>query len=250
MHKPIKAKKNLGQHFLIDLIIAEKITSLINPKIQNILEVGPGTGVLTQFIIKKKAKIKLIEIDPDCVNILKKKYRQNIILDDFLILNINNVFDKPFTLIGNFPYNISSPILSKIYENRDCIAEVIGMFQHEIAERVTCMQGKKRGILSVLIQAFYHVEYCFKVTSENFSPPPKVESGVIKLVRNQRKKLECNEDRFIKIIKSGFNQKRKLLRNALKKFTFEDNGDTRHLLLKRAEQLSVEDFIKLTNYVR
>jgi 16S rRNA (adenine1518-N6/adenine1519-N6)-dimethyltransferase len=153
------------------------------------------------------------------------------------------------SLIGNFPYNISSQILFKAFENRNTITEVVGMFQKEVAERVASLKGKKKGILSVLLQAFYNIEYCFTVDEHVFNPPPKVKSGVIKLVRNTRKKLDCDEKLFIQIVKTGYNQRRKTLRNSLKSFSLEPNSEIDILLQKRAEQLDVEDFIKLTQHV-
>lgn len=252
MQKRIKAKKYLGQHFLDDLSIAKQIVSLSTSQKANVLEVGPGMGMLTQFIIEKDWIVKVIEIDIDCVNFLIEKYQNSteIIQGNFLSLDLKKIFDSSFVLIGNFPYNISSPILFRIFENRDSIDEIIGMFQKEIAERIAIKKGKKRGILSVLLQAFYTIEYCFTVHPNAFTPPPKINSGVVKMKRNTRLKLDCDEDLFIKIVKAGFNQKRKLLRNALKTFTFEKNHEIDNLLLKRAEQLSVNQFVKLTQNVQ
>jgi 16S rRNA (adenine1518-N6/adenine1519-N6)-dimethyltransferase len=168
---------------------------------------------------------------------------------DFLQLNLKEKYLYDFSLIGNFPYNISSQILFKAFENRNQISEVIGMFQKEVAERVACKKGKKRGILSVFLQAFYDIEYCFTVNEDVFTPPPKVKSGVIKLVRNSRKELPVDEQKFKRIVKAGFSQRRKTLRNALKPFTFINESEIANLLPLRAEQLSVDDFIKLTKHV-
>ena len=163
-----------------------------------------------------------------------------------LQIDLQTRFDSPFSIIGNFPYNISSQILFTIFENKNQIPEVVGMFQKEVAERVVAKKGKKRGILSVLLQAYYDVEYCFTVDEHVFNPPPKVRSGVIKLNRNNVKKLPCEEQKFKQIVKAGFNQRRKTLRNALKSFSLKDDLCIEHLMHKRAEELSVEDWITLT----
>ncbi|MBT7895960.1 MAG: 16S rRNA (adenine(1518)-N(6)/adenine(1519)-N(6))-dimethyltransferase RsmA [Flavobacteriales bacterium] len=251
--KAVKAKKHLGQHFLNDLTIANQITDLL--KIQkkiNVLEIGPGMGVLTSFLIEKKINLSLVEVDYESIIYLKKKFpenKKNIIHADFLNINMNHFFKKRFSIIGNFPYNISSQILFKVYENKNKVNEVVGMFQKEVAERIASKSGKKRGILSVLIQAYYEVEYCFTVDEISFSPPPKIKSAVIKLSRNKRAKLDCNEKLFKHIIKSAYNQRRKTLRNALKSFNLKMSSDIIPLLKLRAENLSVEDFIKITKDV-
>ena len=248
--KKVKAKKHLGQHFLEDLNIAENIVNLLEFKNETILEIGPGMGVLTQFLVKKNIDFEVIELDRESVFYLRLNYpKLKIIEGDFLKLNISEIYTKPMSLIGNFPYNISSQILFKAFENRNTITEVVGMFQKEVAERVASLKGKKKGILSVLLQVFYNIEYCFTVDEHVFNPPPKVKSGVIKLVRNTRKKLDCDEKLFIQIVKTGYNQRRKTLRNSLKSFSLEPNSEIDILLQKRAEQLDVEDFIKLTHHV-
>ena len=248
--KKVKAKKHLGQHFLEDLNIAENIVNLLEFKNETTLEIGPGMGVLTQFLVKKNIDFEVIELDRESVFYLRLNYpKLKIIEGDFLKLNISEIYTKPMSLIGNFPYNISSQILFKAFENRNTITEVVGMFQKEVAERVASLKGKKKGILSVLLQAFYNIEYCFTVDEHVFNPPPKVKSGVIKLVRNTRKKLDCDEKLFIQIVKTGYNQRRKTLRNSLKSFSLEPNSEIDILLQKRAEQLDVEDFIKLTQHV-
>lgn len=248
--KKVKAKKHLGQHFLEDLNIAENIVNLLEFKNETILEIGPGMGVLTQFLVKKNIDFEVIELDRESVFYLRLNYpKLKIIEGDFLKLNISEIYTKPMSLIGNFPYNISSQILFKAFENRNTITEVVGMFQKEVAERITSLKGKKKGILSVLLQVFYNIEYCFTVDEHVFNPPPKVKSGVIKLVRNTRKKLDCDEKLFIQIVKTGYNQRRKTLRNSLKSFSLEPNSEIDILLQKRAEQLDVEDFIKLTHHV-
>jgi len=250
--KNVRAKKHLGQHFLNDEQIALNITNLLNDKTQNVVEIGPGMGVLTQFLVKKDFTTEVVEIDTESVFYLRLNYPQladKITEGNFLQLNLKEKYPYNFSLIGNFPYNISSQILFKTLENKDQISEVIGMFQKEVAERVACKEGKKRGILSVFLQAFYDIEYCFTVNEDVFTPPPKVKSGVIKLVRNSRKELPCDEKKFKQVVKAGFNQRRKTLRNALKPFTLKDESELQDLLHLRAEQLSVDDFIKLTNHV-
>ena len=248
--RKVKAKKHLGQHFLKDLSIAEDIVNQLTVKENIILEIGPGMGVLTQFLVTKNIDLHVIEIDKEAVFYLRLHYPElKIIEGDFLKLNLNT-FENNISIIGNFPYNISSQILFKAFDNRDQVTEVIGMFQKEVAERIVSVKGKKKGILSVLLQAFYDIEYCFEVDNHLFDPPPKVKSGVIKMKRNSRRKLECNEKTFIKIVKTGYNQRRKTLRNALKSFTLNSNDEIEILLQKRAEQLNVEEFIFLTKNVQ
>jgi 16S rRNA (adenine1518-N6/adenine1519-N6)-dimethyltransferase len=249
----VKAKKYLGQHFLNDEEIAFNITNLLSNGAKNVVEVGPGMGVLTKFLIKKDFTIEVVEIDPESILYLRLNYPQlssRITEGDFLQLNLKEKYPYKFSLIGNFPYNISSQILFKAFENRDQIPEIIGMFQKEVAERMACKKGKKRGILSVFLQAFYDIEYCFTVNENVFTPPPKVKSGVIKLVRNSREELTCDEKKFKHVVKASFNQRRKTLRNALKTVTLKAENELKDLLNLRAEQLSVDDFIKLTNHVR
>jgi len=250
--KDVRAKKHLGQHFLNDETIAKNITDLLSSDTQFVVEIGPGMGVLTQFLVEKNFEIQLVEIDRESVFYLRLNYPElegKITEGDFLQLPLKEKYPDQFSLIGNFPYNISSQILFKAFENRDQIIEVVGMFQKEVAERIVSEKGKKRGILSVFIQAFYDVQYCFTVHEDVFTPPPKVKSGVIKLVRNNRKSLECDEKLFKTVVKAGFNQRRKTLRNALKPFTLKNESELQDLLSLRAEQLSVDDFIKLTNHV-
>ena len=248
--KSVRAKKHLGQHFLNDENIAFNITELLNNNTKNVVEIGAGMGVLTKFLVKNDYKTEVVEIDTESVFYLRINYPELCIHEgDFLQLNLKNQYPYNFSLIGNFPYNISSQILFKVFENRDQISEVIGMFQKEVAERIACEKGKKRGILSVFLQTFYDIEYCFTVNEDVFTPPPKVKSGVIKLVRNNRKKLSVDEKKFKRVVKAGFNQKRKTLRNALKAFTLINESEIANLLPLRAEQLTVDDFIKLTNHV-
>ena len=248
--KNVRAKKHLGQHFLNDEQIAFDITDLLSEGTKNVVEIGPGMGVLTQFLVKKDFTTEVVEIDTESVFYLRLNYpKLSVHEGDFLQLKLKEKYPYPISLIGNFPYNISSQILFKAFENRDQIPEVIGMFQKEVAERIVCKKGKKRGILSVFLQAFYDIEYCFTVNEDVFTPPPKVKSGVIKLVRNNRKELTVDEQKFKRVVKTGYNQRRKTLRNALKSFKLINESEIEHLLPLRAEQLSVDDFIKLTNHV-
>ena len=249
--KNVRAKKHLGQHFLNDEQIAFDITDLLSDGAKNVVEIGPGMGVLTQYLVKKDCKTEVVEIDRESVFYLRLNYPDLEIHEgDFLQLDLKEQYPYNFSLIGNFPYNISSQILFKAFENRDQIPEVVGMFQKEVAERIASKKGKKRGILSVFLQAFYDVEYCFTVDEHVFNPPPKVKSGVIKLVRNSRKELTVDEKKFKRVVKAGYNQRRKTLKNAMKPFEIINGNEIVDLLALRAEQLSVDDFIKLTNHVR
>ena len=249
--KNVRAKKHLGQHFLNDEQIAFDITDLLSEGTKNVVEIGPGMGVLTQFLVKKDFTTEVVEIDTESVFYLRLNYpKLSVHEGDFLQLKLKEKYPYPFSLIGNFPYNISSQILFKAFENRDQIPEVIGMFQKEVAERIVCKKGKKRGILSVFLQAFYDIEYCFTVNEDVFTPPPKVKSGVIKLVRNSREELPVDEKKFKRVVKAGYNQRRKTLKNAMKPFELINENEIADLLALRAEQLSVDDFIKLTNHVR
>ncbi|MAW21216.1 MAG: 16S rRNA (adenine(1518)-N(6)/adenine(1519)-N(6))-dimethyltransferase [Flavobacteriales bacterium] len=249
--KDVRAKKHLGQHFLNDETIAFNITKLLNNNTRNVVEIGPGMGILTQFLVKNDYKTEVIEIDTESVFYLRLNYpKLDIHEGDFLQINLKKKYPYNFSLIGNFPYNISSQILFKVFENKDQIHEIVGMFQKEVAERVTSKKGKKRGILSVFLQTFYDIEYCFTVNEDVFNPAPKVKSGVIKLVRNERKKLSVDEKKFKRVVKAGFHQKRKTLKNALKPFKLINESKIANLLPLRAEQLTVDDFIRLTNHVQ
>ena len=245
----VRVKKHLGQHFLNNKDIAKNITDLLINNKQLIIEVGPGMGMLTRYLLEKKNDLELIEVDKECVSYLELKYPQlekKITADDFLKIKLHDKYQEPFSLIGNFPYNISSQILFKVLENKEKITEVIGMFQKEVGERIVSKKGKSRGILSVLIQAFYKTEYCFTVNQEEFTPQPKVKSAVIRLIRNTKKNLDCDEGLFKQIVKTSFNQRRKTLKNALKSFSLTNKLIKNNLLQKRAEELSVEDFILIT----
>ena len=249
--KKVRAKKHLGQHFLKDLSIARAIADgLSGEGYGDVIEVGPGMGVLTQYLLPKDFTTHVIELDRESVTYLQAEYpqlSQRIYSTDFLQLDLKTVTENSFALIGNFPYNISSQILFKALDYKDQIPEVVGMFQKEVAERVASGPGnKKYGIISVLLQAYYDIEYLFTVNEDVFDPAPRVKSGVIRLRRNDKKKLDCNEKFFKQVVKQSFSQRRKTLRNSLKpligKSGFEDP-----LLTLRAERLSVEDFVYLTN---
>ncbi|POY34752.1 16S rRNA (adenine(1518)-N(6)/adenine(1519)-N(6))-dimethyltransferase [Solitalea longa] len=248
----VRAKKHLGQHFLTDKNIAQKIVEGLRPSLgyTDVLEVGPGMGVLTDFLVKKEAyKTHLIDIDGESIEYLHKKYpelKDRIVHGDFLAMDFSSVFKEQFAIIGNFPYNISSQIIFKIIENRAMVPEMVGMFQKEVGERVAAKPGgKEYGILSVLTQAYYKIEYLFTVKPGVFNPPPKVNSGVIRLTRKESTSLNCNEKLFFQVVKAAFNQRRKQLRNALSQFQPKGKIDDVTLEL-RAEKLSVEDFIKIT----
>jgi len=250
--KEVRAKKFLGQHFLKDKSIAKKIVNLLNKENNTTLEIGPGMGILTEFLIQQKKDLEVIEIDSESVDYLIKRYpflKKKIRNYDFLKLDIKKNYQKKISIIGNFPYNISSQILFKILENRNQIYEIVGMLQKEVADRICSEQGKKKGILSVLIQTFYTTEYCFTVESNVFHPVPKVRSGVIKLTRNRRDKVDCSYEMYVRVIKACFNQRRKTLRNALKVFNLPNTEEISVYLKLRAEQLSCEDFIKITLHV-
>jgi len=244
----VKPKKFLGQHFLLDNTVSQKIAEAI--KIENkvnLLEIGPGTGALTQFLMGENINLVTYELDNESIIYLNKNFPNLIVHNqDVLKIEWKSIFNYNFSVTGNFPYNISSQIMFKIYENRDIIDQMVGMFQKEVAERICSSTGtKKYGILSVLIQAFYNVDYLFTVNEDAFNPPPKVKSGVIRIVRNDIIKLDCDEKLFLRVVKAIFNQRRKMARNSLKSMLGELKID--HVLLtKRPEQLSVENFIEIT----
>lgn len=247
----VRAKKHLGQHFLKDLSIAKSITNALSGEgYSDIVEVGPGMGVLTQYLVTKDFITHVIELDRESVSYLKAEYpqlSQRIYSADFLKLRLETITDRSFALIGNFPYNISSQILFKVLDYKDQIPEIVGMFQKEVAERVASGPGnKKYGIISVLLQAYYNIEYLFTVDENVFDPQPKVKSGVIRLRRNDEEKLECNEKYFKHIVKEAFSKRRKTLHNALKPLIGK-TGFNDPMLKLRAERLSVEDFVYLTN---
>lgn len=247
----VRAKKHLGQHFLKDQQIAKKIAESLTSNVPGtVLEIGPGMGVLTQFLLQdQRFETSVVEIDTESVMYLQNHFPQldgRIITGDFLKMNLAALFKEPFAIIGNFPYNISSQILFKIIEHRDKVPEMVGMFQKEVAERVASKHGNKTyGILSVLLQAFYTIEYLFTVHENVFDPPPKVKSGVIRITRNSTAQLPCNEALFFRIVKTGFNQRRKTLSNSLKSILLNLKPED-EIFRKRPEQLSVQEFIELT----
>jgi 16S rRNA (adenine1518-N6/adenine1519-N6)-dimethyltransferase len=247
----IKPKKHLGQHFLKDERIASDIAHALtgHSGYRDVLEVGPGMGVLTKYLLKQEQfTLHAVEMDTESVDYLMAHYPQisgRLKSGDFLRMNLDSIGDGPLAIIGNFPYNISSQIFFKVLEHRDHIPEVVGMLQKEVAERLAAPPGSKTyGILSVLLQAWYDVEYLFDVPPSVFIPPPKVDSGVIRVKRNTRTELGCDEKVFIRVVKAGFGQRRKTLRNALSGIAFATAPDP-HILTLRAERLGVEDFVAL-----
>ena len=256
--KQVRPKKNLGQHFLTDLSIAKAIADTVDacPELP-VLEVGPGMGVMTQYLVEKPRPLKVVEIDRESVAYLNEhfpKLRENILGEDFLRMDLNTVFDgQPFVLTGNYPYDISSQIFFKMLDNKELIPCCTGMIQREVALRMASEPGTKAyGILSVLIQAWYNVEYLFTVDEHVFNPPPKVKSAVIRMTRNEVTDLGCDERLFKRLVKTVFNQRRKMLRVSLKQMLPADSSlFTLHssLLTKRPEQLSIPQFVELTNLV-
>ena len=248
----VRAKKHLGQHFLKDENIASKIAdSLSFEGYQNVLEIGPGMGVLTKYLLKKEKTIWVVEIDNESIDYLRSHYlhlTDRIINADFLKMDLASHFnEEPLAIIGNFPYNISSQIVFKAIECRDLIPEFSGMFQKEVAMRIAAGPGSKTyGIISVLTQAFYDVEYLFTVPPSVFNPPPRVDSGVIRLVRKKDYHLPVDVPFFFRVVKTAFNQRRKTLRNSLKSFQISDKLKEDVIFAQRPEQLSVEQFIELT----
>ena len=249
----VKAKKHLGQHFLTDENIAKKIANSLQFSGYNkVLEVGPGMGVLTKYLLEKETETFVAEIDTESIAYLKEHYpelKENHFVGDFLKVDFSKIFPNEQTaVIGNFPYNISSQILFHIIENYQQIPEMAGMFQKEVAERTAAVpRTKDYGILSVMVQAYYDVKYLFTVHENVFNPPPKVKSGVISLLRNPKEGLAGNETLFKNIVKAGFNQRRKKLSNALKVLNIPEELSGHNFLNLRAEELSVQDFISFTN---
>ena len=252
----MKAKKSFGQHFLNNEIIAEKIAQSLRHKDtdSNVLEVGPGKGVLTRHLLELEANLLAVEADRDMISYLQEHFPEmkgKTIAADFLKLDLNTVFGgAPFSLIGNYPYNISSQILFKMLEHKTLIPEMVGMFQKEVAQRIASPPGNKSyGVLSVLTQAFYQGEYLFSVPPDNFSPPPKVQSGVIRLTRHAVALEECNEETLTKVVKTAFGQRRKMLRNTLKTLVPDPEVLKDSFFNQRPEQLSVRDFIELSGQI-
>ena len=258
--KQVRPKKNLGQHFLTDLSIAKRIADTVDacPDLP-VLEVGPGMGVMTQYLVEKPRPLKVVEIDRESVAWLNEHFarlRDNIIGDDFLRMDLRTLFDgQQFVLTGNYPYDISSQIFFKMIDNRDLIPCCTGMIQREVALRIASAPGSKEyGILSVLIQAWYSVEYLFTVEPGVFNPPPKVQSAVIRMTRNDVKQLGCDEQLFRRVVKTTFNQRRKMLRVSLRQI-FDANHPVSpdfyqdDMMTRRPEQLSIAEFVELTNKV-
>jgi 16S rRNA (adenine1518-N6/adenine1519-N6)-dimethyltransferase len=246
-------KKNLGQHFLKDTAIAHKIAdSLTGNGYNSVLEIGPGMGVLTGFLIERGfSDFRVIEIDNESVHYLHTNFPglKTIITGDFLSMDIDSYYPGKLAIIGNFPYNISTQIFFKVLKHRDKVVEIAGMLQKEVAERICAGPGSKTyGILSVLLQAFYSTEYLFTVSEHVFSPPPKVKSGVIRLIRNNVKGLDCDEALFLRVVKACFNQRRKTLRNSVRA-AFELKREDYHEFGLRPEQLSVAQFVNLTRWI-
>ena len=250
----VRPKKHLGQHFLTDLNIAQNIAgALTGVDYQDVLEVGPGMGVLTQYLLLTKQTIHAIEVDNESVDYLNTnfpKLEPNLIFGDFLKCNLAKDFPSPLAIIGNFPYNISSQILFKTIENRKQIPEFVGMFQKEVAERICEPPGSKAyGILSVLTQSFYDTEYLFNVNRFVFDPPPKVASAVLRLRRKETIDLNCDERLYFRVVKTAFQQRRKTLRNSLKTFSLSTNLKEDTIFGQRPEQLGVSDFVRITNLI-
>lgn len=258
----VKAKKHLGQHFLKDENVAKKIADTLTENgYNNVLEIGPGMGVLTKYLLQKKPKVTVLELDSESVVYLNDNFKKEqisintspekfeIIEGDFLKKNLQEIFNKQqVAIIGNFPYNISSQIVFKAIENREYVPELSGMFQKEVAQRIAEKEGSKvYGILSVLTQAFFDVEYLFTVPPTVFNPPPKVDSGVIRCIRKENYTIPVDEKLFFRVVKTAFNQRRKMLRSSLKSFKLSDSLKEDPIFAKRPEQLSVAAFISLTH---
>lgn len=256
--KSVKPKKNLGQHFLTDLNVAKRIADTVDacPNIP-ILEIGPGMGVLTQYLVEKHRDVKAVEIDKESVAYLNEAFpilHDNIVGADFLQMNLEDIFSgKQFVLTGNYPYDISSQIFFKMLDNKNLIPCCTGMIQREVALRIAAQPGNKTyGILSVLIQAWYDVEYLFTVDEDVFNPPPKVKSAVIRMTRNNVSKLNCDEILFKRLVKTVFNQRRKMLRVSLRQMIpnkAHKNFYEQDVMAKRPEQLTIAQFVELTNMV-
>jgi 16S rRNA (adenine1518-N6/adenine1519-N6)-dimethyltransferase len=250
----LKAKKSFGQHFLHREDLAKRIAdslSLAGSDYENVLEVGPGRGMLTKYLMLMPQNLKVVEADQDMVAYLQKYYPElspNILYQDFLKLNLSQVFEgKPFGLVGNFPYNISSQIVFHMLEHKELVPEMVGMFQKEMAERIIAPPGSKTyGVISVLAQAFYTGKYLFNVDKSSFNPPPQVQSGVIRLLRKENQDLGCDPKLFRQIVKASFNQRRKMLRNTLKPFFKDPAVLEAPFFMQRPEQLPLEAFVELT----
>ncbi|MEM9078549.1 MAG: 16S rRNA (adenine(1518)-N(6)/adenine(1519)-N(6))-dimethyltransferase RsmA [Bacteroidota bacterium] len=260
----VQAKKHLGQHFLKDETIAQRIAETLSLEgYSNVIEIGPGMGVLTKYLLLRNMDLVAMDVDAESIvylnhsfplehpRLLEKNNRLNIIEADFLKFDLKQLYgDEQFAITGNFPYNISSQIVFKVLEMRNQIPEFSGMFQKEVAQRICETPGSKTyGILSVLVQAFYKAEYLFTVHPQVFDPPPKVQSGVLRLTRKKEFQLPCDEHLFFKVVKAAFNQRRKTLRNSLKTFNLSDNLKEHTIFGQRPEQLDVADFVTLTQQI-
>ena len=251
----VRAKKSLGQHFLKDQKIAERIVDSLDISLAgSVLEIGPGTGVLTQYLVNiENIEFKAAEIDTESIEYLQKNFPQigeNLLEGDFLKMDLDKVFRTKFSVIGNFPYNISSQIFFKLIDHKDQVPQIVCMLQKEVAERLASPPGNKSyGILSVLLQAWYDIDYLFTVEPGSFIPPPKVKSAVISLKRNSRLSLGCDEVLFRKVVKASFNQRRKAVRNSVKQMLEGRTPPDSYLFGMRPEQLSVEEFVELTNLI-
>lgn len=263
-HGPVKAKKHLGQHFLKDEEIAEKIAATLSFKgYKNVIEIGPGTGVLTKYLLMNPIDLVAMDLDSESVIYLNHSFKLEhpkvmqgegsfkVLEADFLKYDLTQLFGKEeFAITGNFPYNISTQIVFKMLEMKEQVPEFSGMFQKEVAARICEKEGNKTyGILSVLVQAFYDAEYLFTVHSQVFDPPPKVQSGVLRLTRKENFNIDCDEKLFYKVVKAAFNQRRKTIRNSLKSFELSDILKEDAIFDRRPEQLSVPDFIALTQKI-
>lgn len=253
----VRPKKHLGQHFLVDQPIAQNIVQLLTlpQNTGEVLEIGPGMGVLTQYLIQdKRFKLSVIDIDSESIAYLKQHFPalgRNIIEADFLKTDLGGIFPGYLSVIGNFPYNISSQIFFRVLEHRKQVTEVVCMLQKEVAERIAAPPGSKvYGILSVLLQAFYTIAYKFTVPPHVFDPPPKVTSGVIRLERNQTQTLDCDEKKFFEVVKQSFGTRRKTLRNCLRPYNLPEEITRQEIFNQRAEQLSVADFVGLTKLIQ
>ena len=243
----VTPKKRLGQHFLTDESVAEQIVASLKAGNRHVLEVGPGMGVLTKYLLQQPdLDFSVVELDSESVEYLKVHYpalAPRIMEADFLTLKLDELYQDNLTIIGNFPYNISTQIMFKMLEYKSLVTELVGMFQKEVAERIASAPGSKQyGILSVLVQAFYDVEYLFTVSEHQFFPPPQVKSAVIRVTKNPAKQLHCDETLFKQVVKTAFNQRRKTIRNSLKMYNFVDGFSTSPLFNLRPEQLSVAQF--------
>jgi len=263
-NSPVKAKKHLGQHFLKDEKVAQDIADTLSLKgYSNVIEIGPGTGVLTKYLLMRNIDLVAMDLDEESIvylnhsfplehpKIIQENSKLSVLEADFLKFDLRQLYgEEQFAITGNFPYNISSQIVFKMLEMRKQVPEFSGMFQKEVAKRICEKEGSKTyGILSVLVQAYYHAEYLFTVPPEVFDPPPKVQSGVLRLTRKEDFKLDCDERLFIKVVKAAFNQRRKTLRNSLKSFNLSDNIKEDTIFDRRPEQMAVDDFIALTKTI-